>query len=164
MLKIIWGGKTGGNITNQYFKDTKKIIFLDYHYIHPTPQPFQNHDLVKVQAPSKAASNSFNCPAADKEAFGRVEPQRFLENNGIFHTLRGVGSPTEVALTIDLLFSLQKVKKICEIIPIPSVCGPGRYSQAALPDIFGRAGSGGKLLCSSSRICSAVEIATAGAL
>ena len=84
-------------------------------------------------------------------------------NNGILHILRGAGSPVEVALSIEVSFSSQKVK-IFEITPITSVCRPRRYSQAALPDIFGRAGSGGKLYPSSFSICSVVEIATAGGL
>lgn len=90
-----------------------------------------------------------------------VEPRRFLENKSILHILRGPGSPVEVAFDKEVLFSLQKVKKILEITPITSVCGPRRYSQAALADILGSTGSKGKLCFS---ICSVVETATAGEL
>lgn len=79
----------------------------------------------------------------------------------ISHILHGAGSPVEVARSKVVLFSLQKVKKISEIAPITSVCGPRRHSQAALADILGRAGCKGKLCFS---ICSVVETATAGGL
>lgn len=70
-----------------------------------------------------------------------VEPRRFLENKSTLHILRGPGSPVEVAFDKEVLFSLQKVKKILEITPITSVCGPRRYSQAALADILGSTSS-----------------------
>lgn len=88
-----------------------------------------------------------------------------MKNTGILHILHAAGSPVEVALLrIEALFFLQKVKKLFEISPITSVCRPRRYSWVALPDIFGRAGSGRKLHPSSSTICAVVEIATAGGL
>lgn len=95
-----------------------------------------------------------------------MEPGRCLENNGILHILCGLGNHlyAEVALGIEVTFSLQKVKKILEITPITSVCRPKGYSQAALPDIFGRAGSGEELYSSRLSICSVGEIATAGGL
>lgn len=90
-----------------------------------------------------------------------MEPRRCPENNSILHILHGAGSPVEVTLDKEVLFSLQKVKMIFEITPITSVCGPRRYSQAALPDVLGNAGSEGKMCFS---ICSVVETATAGGL
>lgn len=66
-------------------------------------------------------------------------------------------------LHIEVLF-LQKVMKIFEITPTISVCRPRRYSRAALPGIFGRAGSGRKPHSSSFTICAIVEIATAAEL
>ena len=82
-------------------------------------------------------------------------------NNGI---LCGLRRPVEVALSIDVSFSLQKVKRIFEITPITSVCRPRGYSEAALPDIFGRASSRRELDSSRLSICSVRETATAGGL
>lgn len=90
-----------------------------------------------------------------------LKTEAWEENNGI---LCGLRRPVEVALSIDVSFSWQKVKRIFEITAITSVCRPRGYSQAALPDIFGRASSGGELDSSRLSICSVRETATAGRL
>ena len=117
-----------------------------------------SHEMVKAQTLSQDASDSFHCPDTDKET---AEDWSWEENSGI---LCGLRRPVEVALSIDVSFSLQKVKRIFEITAITSVCRPRGYSQAALPDIFGRASSGGELDSSRLSICSVRETATAGGL
>lgn len=93
-----------------------------------------------------------------------MEPGRCLENNSILHILRGTRRPVEVAISTEVSFLLQKVKKLFAITPITSVCRPRRQSQAALPDIFGKAGSGRGPYFSQLSICSVGGRATAGDL
>lgn len=92
-----------------------------------------------------------------------VEPRRSLKNKGILRILHGAGSSVEVALNINVLF-LHKVKNILEVTPVTSPCRPRRYSQAALSDVFVRAGPGEKLYPSHVTVHSEVDIATAGGL